>query len=113
MHLQKKQKKKTARNLPTGDDMFASDDENTAKKAATATTSPPATTGGGTDRQAGDTAHMPAPVMPGVMPSTGGQHDGVDGDDGVDYASWPVKELRRFLQERGTVCEEGLRVEGG
>lgn len=61
---------------PAADDMFASDDEAPAKAPATQATP-----------QGVDMARVPAPVMPTASAA-------------VEYGSWPVKELRRFLQER-------------
>lgn len=59
--------------------MFASDDEGPSKVAPEAST----------HDKGMDMAQMPEPVMPAAA---GGS---------VEYGKWPVKELRRFLQERG------------
>lgn len=76
------------------DDMFASDDEKPAKRPAAAAADDerpakrpaPAAPASGASAAAGD---APAAAAPARAP--------------VDYASWPVKELRRFLTERGQV----------
>lgn len=56
--------------------MFASDDEAKAPAQQAAV-------------EGVDMTQVPAPVMPAAASGN------------VEYGSWPVKELRRFLQERG------------
>lgn len=95
--------------LCTGDDMFASDDDEKHKAPPTNSKAAPSgpTTVATAERghTVGDAGvvNMPPPVMPGAAAGRGVDHDG------VDYAGWPVKELRRFLQERGVVGDVLLR----
>ena len=79
--------------LPADEDMFAEEEkEEPAAAAAGGTAQPPA-------------AAAPAPGGP--PPSAAHPAAAKPAADETDYSSWPVKELRRFLSERGVVSAGG------
>lgn len=83
------------------DDMFASDDEGKAPKPPP--TQPPAAAAAppGAGPSAPEVAAAAASAASAAAAAAAAAGGGGVGDGGVDYASWPIKELRRFLQERG------------
>jgi hypothetical protein len=40
--------------------------------------------------------------------ASGAPSVGTEGQEVVDYSSWPIKELRRFCSERGVVSAGGV-----
>mmetsp|Transcript_779 Transcript_779/g.1959 ORF Transcript_779/g.1959 Transcript_779/m.1959 type:complete len:514 (+) Transcript_779:122-1663(+) len=109
------------------DDMFGGDDtfeksRESQAAAAAAAAAPPAATEGGTatgggvntgqaEAQAGSTtaaapaaaaaAAAPAPAAAASLVTDGGAAETSGAGEEVDYSSWPIKELKRCLQERG------------
>lgn len=94
------------------DDMFA-EDEAAGKPKASAPAGPAKSLAGLAAAMPGNTADAAAAQQPAVASTSGtaaapsGQQQQQKGSR-VDYASWPVKELRRFLQERGQVRQRGV-----
>ncbi len=96
------------------DDMFADSDgeaggKPAAKPAAAAATHPaagPATAPSAPGQPAAGGA-AGAAAAGGAQPGAAAGRDGMSHQPSrgaqVDYSSWPIKELRRFLQERGVV----------
>ncbi|KIZ04688.1 hypothetical protein MNEG_3275 [Monoraphidium neglectum] len=92
---------KPAVDVDDDDDMFASDDDDKPKAAAVVRTQPPPAAppaaAAPVAAPEADSAAVPTTGATAAAPPSGGS-----GGGGVtDYASWPIKELRRFLQERG------------
>lgn len=96
------------------DDMFAESDEEGARPAVAA---PPADVPShaeevdkeeekaGSAPPAGEAAPAPAAAPSGAAEPSGSSAAAAaaTAEPEVDYGSWPIKELRRFLEERGQV----------
>ncbi|GLC52767.1 hypothetical protein PLESTB_000665900 [Pleodorina starrii] len=98
-------------------DMFADEDEGGGAAAAATTAGTSGRTDGGGSAQPGGhsggaaAVGAAAPSGPGpaatagavgaTAATAGGDGGGSSGGDAVDYGSWPIKELKRLLQERG------------
>jgi hypothetical protein len=94
------------------EDMFASDEERKEPQAAAAAAAGAAAAvgaGSGTVQQLAPSAGGP-PAAGGPPQAASGPPAKAAAADATDYSSWPVKELRRFLAERGVVSERGLAV---
>ncbi|KAI3429814.1 hypothetical protein D9Q98_010127 [Chlorella vulgaris] len=85
------------------EDMFASDEERKEPQAAAAAAAGAAAAvgaGSGTVQQLAPSAGGP-PAAGGPPQAASGPPAKAAAADATDYSSWPVKELRRFLAERG------------
>lgn len=83
-----------------GDDMF-SDEPSKAAPALTGSKAPHLTTAEVTTSAPQE---QPQPTSVASQPVTSAAPTvGPSSAEAVDYASWPIKELRRFLEERGQV----------
>ncbi|KAF5834258.1 hypothetical protein DUNSADRAFT_9170 [Dunaliella salina] len=98
-----------------GDDTFERSRDNQAAAVVAAAAAPPAAAEGGlgaetgqSGAQASSTTSAAAPAAPAPAPaaapapaSDGGASGTSGAGEEVDYSSWPIKELKRCLQERG------------
>ncbi|GBF95150.1 hypothetical protein Rsub_07734 [Raphidocelis subcapitata] len=80
------------------DDMFA-DDDGAPKPAAPAAAAPAAAAAAASAAAPAAAAAAPPAPAPAAAPARAAEPAVAGDDDGYD--SWPIKELRRFLQERG------------
>lgn len=95
--------------VPADEDMFASDDEKKEGKQGVPVQQAAAAAEAAAQPAAPATAAQAGAPPPAAAPKPAA----AAAADETDYSSWPVKELRRFLTERGVVSGRGKRGDEG